>query len=566
MITFVPLPRNDETRRFVVRSASWCLALAAVCASLAPAAVTAAPPAFVDLRSQQTAFQSQGGRYSCIVFAATAALEAAYKHAGYGNLDLSEQFVNHLGKTFWLHPYWPQIVDRGPDGSETQVAAFSGGGGVPYIARLATGLKVPLDSLMPYHSAEYTSDDFPALANAWYSDYWNRQRNMSDFNLDERFLPLAALKADKYYSVRSYRKINPRSVSEIEVALASGREVVWDFNIANTGTADDQIWRPCGPAQAGCPGGGHAMLLVGYDRRSADPRNHHFIAKNSWDAVGAGADGFTRISYDYLRYGNDAAYILSVNAPQSWPELAFVGRWNLDFDGFKGVLDIYHLPGQSVTDWAYFGVSGTDLRLGTFYDATGTAFRVNGHVAGQSIRFYIDGANPNAKWDEIGGREFSYTMVQSPWGEIMAGVHKDGDGRTYGGYAKKLGPLSSGTPAPRPLRARSYMGADWKATFDGTQGTFRFLLEDNSFLSDTERPRFTGLTGWFIRDGSAFRAQALVSNADPNTIRIRVPAVLGEPLIGGEIHGKFLNWELGVVAGNASSTSGSSTGFVMIRQ
>jgi hypothetical protein len=128
--------------------------------------------------------------------------------------------------------------------------------------------------------------------------------------------------------------------------LASGKEVVWDFHVANRGQGP-VIWTPCSKDQASCPAGEHAMLLIGYDRRDPDPRNHYFLVKNSWGPT-QWPDGYTRISYDYLRtYGINAGYINQVERPRPWPELAFIGRWNFNFDGHKGELDINHVPGVS---------------------------------------------------------------------------------------------------------------------------------------------------------------------------------------------------------------------------
>src|SRR5262249_40816852 len=61
-----------------------------------PAAPPPAGPTPVALPHFQTPLNRQGGRRTCIVFAAVAALEAAYRRAGYGELDLSEQFLNHF--------------------------------------------------------------------------------------------------------------------------------------------------------------------------------------------------------------------------------------------------------------------------------------------------------------------------------------------------------------------------------------------------------------------------------------------------------------------------------------
>jgi hypothetical protein len=299
------------------------------------------------------------------------------------------------------------------------------------------------------------------------------------------------------------------------------------------------------------------MVLVGYDRRSANPREHYFIAKNSWGDSGVpGSGGFTYISYDYLRYGIAATYYEGVKQPAAWPELAFVGRWDLDFDGFKGQLDIYHLPGLAKAPWRYYGVTDTDNRLGIYYDASGNAFRVNGSVSGSTITFYIDGANPNAKWNQFGGRRFFYSMVKTPWGEVMAGGHVDpGTGTVVGGYAKKKGFLSSGTPAPRPLRAASYMGADWLASFNNITGRFRFTSVD--VMASTTST--TVIAGTFTQGSVAVPARAYVTNADPRAIIVRIPSM------GYSLNGHFHFWEPGVVSGGAASAT-AVTGFVMYRQ
>ena len=89
-------------------------------------------PAYVNLSAYQTPLRNQGSRGTCITFAALAALEAAYYRAGYGKLDLSEEFLNHFGKMFWLHPKWNEIVAKGEDGLESQIGAYGGGSAAEY--------------------------------------------------------------------------------------------------------------------------------------------------------------------------------------------------------------------------------------------------------------------------------------------------------------------------------------------------------------------------------------------------------------------------------------------------
>src|SRR6516225_5587964 len=132
-------------------------------------ATALARPSYVDLSPNQTPLKKQGGRTTCIVFASIAALEAAYKRAGFGELDLSEEFLNHFGKMMWLHPKWSEVAAKGADAEETQVGAFAGGNGVNYLERLANGLRVPTEATMPYHPRNFTAADHPYLENDWNS-------------------------------------------------------------------------------------------------------------------------------------------------------------------------------------------------------------------------------------------------------------------------------------------------------------------------------------------------------------------------------------------------------------
>jgi len=273
--------------------------------------------------------------------------------------------------------------------------------------------------------------------------YWNNQYNVATFNLDPKRMPLSALIAPLYYRIKSIQwlpKESARNPEAIEEVLAQGREVIWDFR--QTGDITTDIWQFTQPADVNVAP--HRMLIVGYNR--TDPRKPYFIVKNSWGPTRTpGAEGFTYISYEYLRYGEWASYVSAVEPPRPWPGFKFLGRWNLDQGELRGTLDIYHLPGtmeKIFKDNGFIDERGQviqDKRLGTFYrnGDPRQPFRVNGEVGENGIMLTIDFQNPAPRWDICRGWTYSLkAMAAKP--VIMEGDGRSPDGRQFYASARRV--------------------------------------------------------------------------------------------------------------------------------
>lgn len=364
---------------------------------------------FTDLRGNQTPYKNQappsGDRGGCTYFGSIAALEAAYKKVGAGDIDLSEEFMAITAKMFYLHPRWAEITK--PNQRENQFAGTQGGGS---IALLASGLKIPLESVVPY--AQYT------LSPNWASE---DLKACNDFNYQvlNRF---PGIKTATYYGVNGFRKIDVINAENLENVLRTGSEI--KICIDN---------------------GQHCILLVGFDK--TDPLNKKFIIKNSYNTQGL--ECYKKLEYfSYSEMGRlvSAEYITSVTPPSTWAEMKYIGRWNLNYGGWNGTLDIYHLPGVMqflLSDPNNIRANGSaikDYRIGVFYDHTGAAFRVNGYFLKQgneyNLNFYIDNNKPNQRWDAMSGRSFNYKISSD--GTTITGSHIDLDGRKYDGSGTRI--------------------------------------------------------------------------------------------------------------------------------
>jgi Papain family cysteine protease len=537
-------------------------AFSAVRAFAAPAPP---PPTRVDLRRDQTPIRNQGGRGTCIVHSVVAAMEAALKRSG-REVDLSEDTFMLFIKQFWLHD-----INRKPaNTAENQVTGFDGGGGLENFYLLANGMAVPEESTGHRDGYRY-SCPFP-----WDNDHWKSQFNVDSWNLSPRRTLPSTMRARRYFTIKGFKELNPKEPAGIERALQQGHEVVWDF--AESGKRPGNgIWHYGGPTKPA--DGGHSVLIVGYDR--TNPKDPYFIVKNSWGPTKiAGADGFTYIGYDYLKYGADAGYLTGVKQV-SWPALRFVGRWEVNFDGWKGILDVSHVPGVFRGVFKHRNERSVEDRIGTFYDKNDPkqALRVNGEIRGNRIDFYIDWSNSNPGLEKRGGRRFTYYLAEGD-PDLMAGTHRDPDGTEWGGFARRLqsdeafpldarvidaahlpevaslAPSARLASEPKP---ESYLG-DWTLYCGSTPIPVHLTDREETGVPHDRQATFDGLKG----DG----VTALVDKQDRRKFELTIssPETGRAPI---RFEGLLLSRERGIVAGTAQGgklRGKSRFGAVLVRR
>lgn len=228
-------------------------------------------PSQVDHRVDQTAIRDQKDRGTCVCFASLACLEAAAKRAG-TVLDLSEQYAN------WLFMKL-QSRDQCDDGLRTIDAAT-------YLSTRG----VCTEALLPYEDlttvkSHCTTGPSQTIQN-------QAVHGIGNSSVIDNLGPHGPSIANTSY---------------LECVLSQGFDIVFGTEVA-WGNPDangvlDVIKDPYGnPLRSR---GGHAMLLIGYDRTGPIP---YFIFKNSWGNTGNG--GYYFFSHDYVRQYAKYGYVV----------------------------------------------------------------------------------------------------------------------------------------------------------------------------------------------------------------------------------------------------------------
>ncbi|RSM81569.1 hypothetical protein DMH04_27175 [Kibdelosporangium aridum] len=383
----------------------------------------AAPDAH-SLAQYQTSFKNQGGRGTCYAFAACAAVEAAYKRKHGLELDLSEQFAFHVNKAGELYPDYMTTPVR----HENNSSYWGEQGSCDLIDKLARAA-IPAESLAPYLDSGPMEN--LRLANpACGALTWEAtQEEVDAFEFLEGHVPLRSRHNAKYRVTKFAALPGNPTPSQVEAVIAGGYEVVADIP-------------------------GHCILIVGYDRTK-----RVYYVKNSW-----GEGRLIEVSYDSTDWRLlSGRYVIDVESPNAAPQMdAFwVGRWQMDHDGWRGELVI-----RRTTD--YRSTQGQPTKLGNYY-RDGQRYDVNGVTAqnGQALHFWIADTTarvqPGAKrgqefWAYVYGNDPGQAAGLTTWSGIPFGVS-----------------LSRSALPGRPTQgftANDWIGA-WAMNHDGWSGTLR---------------------------------------------------------------------------------------------
>ena len=523
----------------------------------------------VSLGAMQTDIRDQQDRGTCVAHATLAALEAAYNRAGYGKLDLSEQFMQHLGKTAWLHDFTANDQHvRTRNGWENQLGLGGGGniyGSLPFL----TFYRVCTEADAPYQHSSKPGHGWRSYGNANQDgddprvDWRERsggetQAEVNGFNMiqdpitiqiptDYTLTPLPQQALENaIYGITNYQTVPGGRLDDVtwyEEQLAANREVIFGCNFVSD-TQDEILYPRDKNEDEG--DSWHAMLMVGYDR--SDASAPFFIVKNSW-----GESGFIKMSYDWVGSGKDgritqAACITGVAQPDpnAFQPQWYVGRWTLVYDGQAGTLDIHRNSGYFEPD----KLGGEeDYRLGTFFDSSGLLYRVNGTIADDGrIEFYIDFNNPNLDYETRTGLRFRGDLERGGT-TLMAGVYRDasGVGSARGFYATKAATFNANTSYTAPSY-NAFLG-EWDIYSPVVAGSVEIRSIDTGAGEFDGRYNWSG--GWIAMDGTV----------DPNSqlVTFTLPDVDGG-IFTGYVHADAP----GIISGTLDR-NGDFSSFVLVR-
>lgn len=492
------------------------------------------PPASVSLDAYQTPIRNQEKRDTCTVFATLAGVEAAYKRKYKLNLDLSEQYGWHLFKSsrfsqdqlnkgfryendcsYWGNAWIRDLFDVAkayPLPVEDGQAHADPKALISYLPlRYGTG-PIPLGNGTTYRF-KYEMDKILKDNGAAGSMKWGdspgtnlvTQAQVDAFEYAPSYMPWqGAVKAQ--YGITDYVWLggaNEVTNDMIEQALAAGTEVAvtpdlfWK-SVIREGVEvmdwDADLKRDVDAGKKPFPGT-HAMLVVGYDHAK-----QIFFLKNSW-----GGTSYVRVTYDFMvKSIPEAVVVKDVRSPAAGPHMGsrWVGRWNMDHDGWKGQLIVRRLP----------DASNAAVRLGSYVDGNGNSHDVNGWLTdgGQGLVFFMAGGNNVTNAGDQTGQRFEVHTYG--WEPNYAAGTTTWNGAAYGAFLSR-------DPIPGQYHAgfdRSLWVGNWGMDHDGWHGTLAIgRVYDKTVLRGTWITYTFFDATYTASDGTAYPFTGTVDRARP---------------------------------------------------
>jgi hypothetical protein len=303
-----------------------------------------------SLAQWQSPFRNQGDRGTCWAFAGAAALEAAYRRAFNSLVHVSEEYVFHMGKAFALEPSLTAVIEN-----NSSLTGFQGSGD---IVQKLTECAAPPALFAPYYATQAQLEALLPQVGIPNIAAVDTQEECDALEFCEQHIALCA-RVNARYRATGFTSLggNP-GIEALENTILANHEVVCDVNHVG--------------------GGGHVLLLVGFDRN-----RRVFQAKNSW-----GENAFIEIHYE-----NDPTWTIHtgyyihgvVDPTYVQLEPCWVGNWWVTTSS-----GTFRLLLRRTED---FRNPGKPTRLGSAYLADGR-HDVNGHFedGGRRIRLFIAGA------------------------------------------------------------------------------------------------------------------------------------------------------------------------------